>query len=93
MKRVSEIPYETTMSIQHTLSNFYGSWLRMSLEPDGPIELAEALVEQLKTRKPLLINNSIMLTAIYLDSRYNFKLRADEKKIARIALIVYTERS
>lgn len=95
--RALEIPYEATIAIQHstyTLSDFYGSWLKMERSLNKLVlenlececKFALALVGEVEKRKKILLNNQALISAVYLDPRFNFKLSAEEIRIAKITI-------
>lgn len=90
------IPFEVTKAVQNasfTLSDFYGSWLRMERKlktiieaPNALTNFAQTLMEKIAERKSSLLNNQALLCAVYLDPRYKHRLTSDEVSIAKIAL-------
>lgn len=97
-----KIPYDVTILLQNvsfTLSDFYGCWLttfrrleRLAAAPNQITEFAQTLLNKIQTRQSCLLNNEAMICAVYLDKRYEFKLSADERQIARNALEKLFER-
>lgn len=98
ISNVLKVLYEITIDVQHanfTLSDFYGSWLKMErglqkLVAASPF--AQAMIKELEKRKKVLLNNQALISAVYLDPRYNFKLTAEEVQIAKMALQSLHER-
>lgn len=93
---VLKIPYDATVAMQktsYTLSDFYGSWLaivrrleKLATAPGGNTEFAQTLLAKIRARESSLINTELMMCAVFLDKRYDFKLTDNEKKIARTSL-------
>lgn len=99
---VLKIPYTATVESQKTgygLADFYISWLRIrkGLErienPDSYFNLVMKLIIRLDERAPSLFKTPLMLCAIYLDPRINFKLNNAQKRDAAMALIQIQERT
>lgn len=98
-----KIPFEVTTVVQNasfTLSDFYGSWLRMERNlnklveaPNALSKFAEILTEKIEERKKSLFNNQAMMCAVYLDPRFKHRLTSDEVAIAKIALRNLFERA
>lgn len=79
--------YKCSLRLQaqsHTLSDFYGNWLHITIKlqkmPDSVLKTN--IVEQMDIRKTMLLDNPIMLSAIYLDPRYQRTLDSDQRKLA-----------
>lgn len=97
-----KIPFEVTVlsqNVSFTLSDFYGCWLKiarrlekMAANPNQKTDFAKTLLSKIEERKSSLLNNEAMLCAVYLDKRFDFKLSADEKTIAKHALEKLFER-
>lgn len=94
---VLKLPFEATNGAQKadfTLSDFFGCWLSMKrkltkLMEEGDTALchfAQTLSEKLDSRGSILLNNMAMISAIYLDPRYKFKLSPEEVQIAKNSL-------
>lgn len=90
-----KIPFEVTNAVQNatfTLSDFYGSWLKMERSLNKLVAynslctFAEKLIEMVEKRKKSLLNNQALICAVYLDPRFNFKLTQEENQIARLTL-------
>lgn len=99
---VLEIPYRATIESQkvgYSLSDFYITLIRIrkGLErvnnPDSYSSLASNLMKRLDDRAPSLFETPLMLCAIYLDPRINFKLTNAQKRDAAMALIKIYERN
>lgn len=97
---VLKIPYAATIESQkegYGLSDFYISWLRMQkglgrVENSHFFDLASKLLTRLDQRAPSLFKTPLMLCAIYLDPRINFKLSHAQKRDAALQLITIQER-
>lgn len=97
-----QIPFDATNELQNvsfTLSDFYGCWLaierrltRLAEDPNQTTDFAKTLLEKIGLRKSMLLNNQALVCSVYLDKRYSFKLSADEKEIAILALQKLYER-
>lgn len=90
-----KIPFEVTNAVQNatfTLSDFYGSWLKMErslnklVTQNSLFKFTEKLIEMVEKRKKNLLNNQAMISAVYLDPRFNFKLTQEETQIAKLTL-------
>lgn len=99
---VLEIPYRATIESQkvgYSLSDFYISWLRIQKglgrfeNTEQHFNLASNLITRLDERAPSLFKTPLMLCAIYLDPRINFKLSSAQKRDAAMALIKIYERT
>lgn len=91
LERILYIPYLTTVLLQKnefTLSDFFGCLkvITMKLEQliakPGPkhTKLAEKLLHSMNARKSKMIDNPLMLCALYLDPRYKCELDAYPEK-------------
>lgn len=102
---VLEAPFDVTNVAQNatfTLSDFYGSWQIMKLkitklseDRSAHSNFAETLREKVDERRSLLFNNQAMIVAVYLDPRFNFKMKMDhpeEIEIAKKTLATLYER-
>lgn len=99
---VLKLPYEVTNVVQYatfTLSDFYGSWLTMKRnlkkllqKEDALCGFAQAFSEKVDERDSILLNNTAMISAVYLDPRYKFKLSSDEVRIAKTSLEILFQR-
>lgn len=93
---VLKLPFDVTNAVQHsafTLSDFYGSWLKMKRDLEKLVQNQEALSgfakifsEKVQERNSILLNNSAMICAVYLDPRFKFKLTSEEVQIAKTSL-------
>lgn len=99
--KVLEIPYRITIESQnvvYSLSDFYISWIRLQKglkrldTEDKHFNLASNLIKRLNERAPSLFKTPLMLCAIYLDPRINFKLCITQKRGAAMDLIKIHER-
>lgn len=92
---VLKAPFDVTNVAQNatfTLSDFYGSWYIMKLkikklseDPSARSNFAETLLETVEERKSLLFNNQAMIVAVYLDPRFNFKMKIEHPEEIEIA--------
>lgn len=75
-------------SVQMTLSDFYGYYVkcRLSLSKMTTNEFAQLLSNAMNVRQNLFSNN-VLLTAVYLDPRYQVLLTKDDKKKAQKHLL------
>lgn len=93
--------YNLTIDSQRVgygLSDFYIGWIRI-LKNLGRIENSEAkfnlatkLRENMERRAPSLFNTPLMLCAIYMDPRINFKLTDQQKVTAAMDLLKIHDR-
>lgn len=93
---VFESTYILTKQLQKTkctLSDFYGSWLRMEmainrclttpLYVDGEVfDLPRKMIEALNSYRDRLLNNPMLLAAVFLDPRFSNYLKAPLKTLA-----------
>lgn len=102
---VLKAPFDVTNASQNagfTLSDFYGSWCIMKLKLEKLVRgqnmvcnFAEILLTKLEERSSILFNNPAMIVAVYLDPRFNFKMKMnhpDEVQIAKKMLETLHER-
>lgn len=92
---VLEAPFATTNVAQNatfTLLDFYGSWHIMKLkikklaeDPNACRTFAETLREHVEQGGSILFNNPAMIAAVYLDPRFNFKIKIDHPEEIDIA--------
>lgn len=85
------IPYNATISLQKrslTLSDVFGIWLKMTLHLEACVkkgynetELAQHLLDTMNERKEEIMNNPMMLSAIFLDPRFRIQITRDESKV------------
>lgn len=79
-------PYMLTMALQrkdYTLSDFYGDWLRTKMNLQKiHYSLAKDIVTNMNNREDRLMNNKLILAAVYLDPRYNMLLNETDREIA-----------
>lgn len=67
---------------QLTLSDFYGYWLECIIEIEKMnTSFSKLLLKFMRQRQSVLLNNDILLAAVFLDPRY--KILLDENKIER----------
>lgn len=91
-----KIPFDATVQMQavtFSLSDFYGTWLMVERrlkklidDSSSCTDFAKILLENITSRRASLLNTEGMFCAVYLDKRYAFKLKDDEKRIAKNAL-------
>lgn len=94
---ILKIPFIATKILQRsdlTMSDLFGCWLNMERKLDNIIEnencstnLAEILRQKVFERKQILLENPMMLAAIYLDARFNFTLTETQVEEAKSTLI------
>lgn len=99
---VLKLPFDLTNAVQNptfTLSDFYGSWIKMQrklkklAENENTLcEFTQQFAEKVNERSSILINNTAMISAVYLDPRYRFTLTDDEIAIAKTTLLSLFER-
>lgn len=79
-------PYFATkrmQKVQYTLSDFYGTWLRMRLELEAMTdEFAKILLKSMEKRTESLLNVPAMLCAIFLDPRFKGELSSNQRVLA-----------
>lgn len=92
MERVLHAPYLTTLILQKnefSLSDFFGCLQIITMRLNKLIadpgkqytQLAENLLHTLSQRKAKLIDNPLMICALYLDPRYKCEVEKDENKV------------
>lgn len=66
------------------LSDFFGYWLsvQLAMEKLGNDELALLILDEMKNRKQSLFENPVMVSAIYMDPRYQRILDDNQKQLA-----------
>lgn len=99
---VLKLPFGVTNFLQYstfTLSDFYGSWLTMKRnlekllqDPNALCGFAQMFAEKVDDRNSILLNNTAMICAVYLDPRYKFKLTSDEVQIAKTSMETLLQR-
>lgn len=73
---------------QLTLGDFYGNWLKCQLECNEiNTSLSTTIAQNMKDRQILLFENSVFVSAIYLDPRFNAILTESEQNAARSHLL------
>lgn len=99
IEEVLKIPYIATVDSQkvgYGLADFYISWLRIEKGlqriDSKYTNLAEKIMNRLIERAPYLFETPLMLCAVYLDPRINFKLTREQKRDAAMALVKIHER-
>lgn len=91
------IPYKATIALQkpdYTLSDFYGSWILMSMKlkiratkENRYTEIASKLLKALEKRKGQLLDNPAMICSVILDPRYSSEIDQPEKvRLAQLTL-------
>lgn len=96
MIRVLRVPHVTTLCLQRqncTLSDFFGFMIGIDISLQKEIaskknktKLPELLIAKINDRKEKLLENRLMITAIYLDPRYNCALKKYPEKITMAKL-------
>lgn len=96
MVRVLKAPYLATVCLQRqncSLSDFFGLMVGIDLNLKRKIArnsdksgLAKLLIEKIDERKKILLENRLMITALYLDPRYKCELKNEPNKIAMAKL-------
>lgn len=101
IENVLKVPYTATVDSQaigYGLADFYISWLRIQkglarlIDQSKYTNIAEKLTNRLREREPSLFDTPLMLCAVYLDPRINFKLGTGQKRNAALKLIQIHER-
>lgn len=77
--------YSTRLQSESTtLSDFYGFWTHIIIKinkiPDS--ELRQKILDEMKTREMMLLSNPIIISAVFLDPRYQCLLDDDQKNLA-----------
>lgn len=79
-------PYFATkrmQKVQYTLSDFYGTWLRMRLELEQMTdEFAKLLLKAMEKRSESLSNVPALLCAVFLDPRFKRELTGNQRILA-----------
>lgn len=66
-----------------TLSDFYGFWVSIQFQlKRSNNAFADLLLQEMTKYFPTLLENPIVLAAVYLDPRYQMSLNPDNKKLA-----------
>lgn len=92
LRKILHVPYLTTVVLQNndfTLSDFYGCLQIIDLKLNQIVEspgrkftaLARKLQQCVNERKVKLIDNPLMITALFLDPRYKFAIDSDPEKV------------
>lgn len=99
IEEILKIPHTATIDSQkvgYGLTDFYISWLRLQkgLErfQNTRLNLAEKLLARINEKVPSLFKTPLMLCAVYLDPRINFKLSSAQKREAVSSLVGIYER-
>ncbi|KAE9523319.1 hypothetical protein AGLY_016267 [Aphis glycines] len=73
---------------QLTLTDFYGAWIACRIETESlNNEFSNKLVQCLRSREQNIMNNQVLLAAIFLDPRFSITLTEDQCNIAITHLI------
>lgn len=90
--RILKLPFVTTNYLQReccTLSDFFGIMVALEIglkkevdKSNAYANLAELLQTTMTARKTILLENRLIITAIYLDPRYNCELTSKRDKIS-----------
>lgn len=99
LMEILHVPYEATMILQYKdapLSDVFGCILKMEFSLKKFINgenssnekkmFAQCLLKYIFKRKKDLINNRIVLSAIFFDPRYRNELNADQVKVAKVTI-------
>lgn len=101
MRDVLYHAFVTTKNLQKkvmSLSDFYGEWILLihSLEKvhaqNDHLPFAKILLEQLDTRKRILLSTQTMVTSLFMDPRFKQILTEDQKTIATAQIFRINER-
>lgn len=93
--------YNLTIEMQRAgfgLSDLYIGWLRVqknlqrTIRAEVKFDLAENLIKKMEGRASSLFKSPLLLCAVYLDPRINFKLNDEQKASAAMDLIKIHER-
>lgn len=97
VNRTLQIPLVATKLLQRsdlTMSDLYGCWLNMERKlkqmvenEDPPTNLALIFHQKVFERKQVLLENPMLITAAYLDARFNFTLTEIQIQRAKSTLI------
>lgn len=99
--RVLEPVYNLTIAMQEVgfgLGNLYRGWIRVQKNVQRTIregvtfDLAKNLLKNMERREPSLFKSPLMLCAVYLDPRLNFRLSEEQKASAAMDLLKINER-
>lgn len=78
--------YKYTLKLQSetcTLSDFFGFWSSLYLKIQKiQHELCNEILNEMRLKEELLLNNPVMTASIYLDPRYQRALKSDQKELA-----------
>jgi len=70
-------------SEQLTLTDFYGAWLTCKIQTQSlNTNFSNNLAQCLIIREPLIMNNKVLLPAIYLDPRFKNMLTQEQSTTA-----------
>lgn len=97
MNQILKIPFVATKLLQCsklTMSDLFGCWLNMGRKLENILknevlstDLAELLHEKISQREQILIENPMLVTAVYMDARFNFKLTGIQIETAKSTLV------
>lgn len=100
--KVLKIPFEVTKMLQKhdiTLSDFYGACLMMreklkffKNKRDKRTDLAEHLLSAFENRRSRMLDNQLMIAAVYLDRRFSSELTENHIGLAKLFLSNLWER-
>lgn len=83
-------PYKLTIELQrqnYTLSDFFGDLMKTKRNLQTfSHELGISIVKNIEKREERILNNKLMVSAVYLDPRYNILLSTEQKNDAVIYL-------
>lgn len=99
MKDILHVPYLTTILLQKndfTLSDFFGCFQIIEITLEGKIyspqpkitNLAQRLMESIRKRKSKLMDNPLMICAIFLDPRYKCTIESNHEKVQLAKLTI-----
>lgn len=79
--------YEVSIKLQsefRTLSDFYGDWIRITIKINKSknTELVGLIKEEMDKRKIQLLDNPMVISAIFLDPRYQRVLNKEQMELA-----------
>lgn len=82
--QILKLPYQATIEMQkikYTLSDFYATWLNltMNLDKKKEFQLAADIKTGMKKREKGLIDTPSVLSSVFLDPRYRIILTIEEK--------------
>lgn len=86
LREILEPFYKYSVRLQSentTLSDFYGFWVIIRIKTARLDDaIAIKLNAELEQREKMILHNPVILSAIYLDPRYQRALKTDEKQLA-----------